>query len=255
MYKPYSVVAPPFNLLSGGIRVMYALYGWLLAKGQVCYLNATYEDKNFVAIYPEIYRGNMTHAKNVVRYILAKPGYLRLYGVPGPKTFDKGDKIFVFSEIYNEFGADKDHVMFLPVLNMHLFKDQGKQRIKTCYYVGKGINLEKHPKDAIPIDANLCKNQQVLADTLNECQVMYGYEAVTAMYEIARLCGVRVIVIPEGHYTKKDWKKYEPGMNGITWGDEPEVKLDIEEFRNHYASLREAFSKKLDKFISITQND
>jgi len=33
--KPYSIMTPPFEVTSGGIRVMYGLYAWLLVKGQV----------------------------------------------------------------------------------------------------------------------------------------------------------------------------------------------------------------------------
>ena len=51
---------------------MWGLYGWLLAKGQIAYVNATYENPDFVAIYPEIYHGNPTGANTVVRYILNK---------------------------------------------------------------------------------------------------------------------------------------------------------------------------------------
>ncbi len=252
-YRPYSVISPPFDLTSGGVRVLYALHGWLLAKGQISYMTATYQDNDFIAVYPEVYRGNMVNAKYVVRYILAKPGYISLYGTPGPKTFDKEDKIFVFSELYNTFGVDKDHVMFLPVLNLHIFKDQRKARTKTCYFIGKGINLEKHPKDAILIDRRIAQDQQGLADILNECQVLYGYDPVSAMYEIARLCGTRVVLIPEGHYTKEEFKKYEPGMNGLSWGLEEKVELDTIEFRAHYQSLVYQFSEKLDYFITETQ--
>jgi hypothetical protein len=37
--KPYVIACPPWETTSGGVRVMYGLYGWLLAKGQVVYLN------------------------------------------------------------------------------------------------------------------------------------------------------------------------------------------------------------------------
>jgi hypothetical protein len=253
-FRPYSVVSPPFELTSGGVRVLYALHGWLLAKGQVSYMTATYDNKDFVAVYPEVYRGNMVNTEHIVRYILAKPGFIRLYGVPGPKVFDKEDKIFIFSELYNTFGADKDHIMFLPVLNMHLFKDQKRPRTKTCFYVGKGINLDKHPKDAININREIVQDQQGLADTLNGCSVMYGYDPVSAIYEVARLCGCRVVLIPEGHYTKEQWSTYEPGMNGITWGlEEPTVELDTKEFRSHYEGMIKEFEKKLDFFIDETQ--
>jgi len=53
-YKPYSIYLPPFNHLSGGIKVMWGLYGALLLKGQIIHSNAKYKDSNFIAIYPEI---------------------------------------------------------------------------------------------------------------------------------------------------------------------------------------------------------
>ena len=101
MRKFYSIMTPPFDPTSGGIRVMWGLYGWLLAKGQVAYTNATSDNPDdFIAIYPEIYRGNEAGAKTVVRYLLNKPGTMALYGTPGLTTFDKNDKIRNSKMIY-----------------------------------------------------------------------------------------------------------------------------------------------------------
>jgi hypothetical protein len=86
---------------------------------------------------------------------------------------------------------------------------------------------------------------------------MYSFENPTAMNEIARLCGCRVVFIPEGAnilYSKEELEeKYEPGMMGISWGLNDRQKLDVEAFREHYEKLREEFEKKVDIFIEETQ--
>jgi len=95
---------------------------------------------------------------------------------------------------------------------------------------------------------------------------MYTYENPTAMNEIARLCGCKVVFFPEGavtEYSKEELEeKYEPGMHGITFAydkklkivnREKEVPLDVKKFRKHYKGLIKTFDKKLDKFIKRTQ--
>lgn len=255
-YKPYSIMCPPFSPISGGIRVMYALYGWLLAKGQIAFMNAKL-DTEFVGIYPEIYQGNEAGAKHVVRYILNKPGVMASYGVPGPTTFADTDLKIVFSKIYDTFQTPENHLLFLPILNLHLFKDRKENRTKTCYYVGKGKNLELHPKDAIGLFDHHIINQGVLADILNECQTMYTYENPTAMNEIARLCGCQVVFIPNDktpQYTREQLETlYEPGMEGISWWNDAS-KGDLDSFRSHYVDLQRLFSTKLDTFIDESQS-
>jgi len=262
-YKPYSIVTPSFNPLSGGIRVMWGLYGWLLSRGQIAYVNATYENDNFVAIYPEIYHGNPTGANTVVRYILNKPGVMGTSiqnGVftPGPTSFPPDDHIFVFSKIYDTFGVDDEHLMFLPILNLHLFKAKKGRRKNRCVFVGKGKDIPlKETKGLTRITRDLSIDQGALADYLNTCEIMYSFENPTAMNEIARLCGCRVVFIPEGatiSYTKEELEKnYEPGMNGISWGLKEDVPLDVDKFREHYIDMVTEFNQKLDRFIEITQ--
>jgi len=235
---------------------MYGLYGHLLAKGQIAYMNAQYQTPDSVAIYPEIYWGNPAGANTVVRYILQTPGKMGTtdqFGVfrQGPTTFDPKDQIFVFSKIYDTFGVDEDHLMFLPVLNLYLFKDYKKKRNKTCYLVGKGINQFKHPKNSIELTREFASDQKALADLLNECQTFYCYDRLSAQMEIARLCGCRVKYY--GDFTKEDLTLYEPGMNGITFKDEKDVKLDPGAFREHYKGMIKTFDQKMNNFIELTQ--
>jgi hypothetical protein len=257
-FRPYVVYSPvlELNTTSGGVRVMFGLYGHLLAKGMIAYTNVLLNTHDFVAIYPEIMHGNEGGADRVVRYILNKPG---LMGggtrekplKAGPETFEPTDELYYFSKLFGE-AKDDNHYMFLPILNAHLFKPQDKRRTKTCVFVGKDFDLHQHPSDAIYITKEITNDQQGLADLLNECQVMYCYDRVTAMTEIARLCGCRVVMI-NNSYTKDEFSKYEAGLNGISWEKDEGTKLDVDGFRDHYAWMKRDFSRKLDIFIEATQ--
>jgi hypothetical protein len=242
-------MTPPFDPVSGGIRVMWGLYAHLLTKGQVAYLNSTSDDRdNFVAIYPEIYQGNEAGASTVVRYLLNKPGRMALYGTPGPTAFAPTDRIYTFSKMY--YDCDDEHTLFLPILDLTTFYDQKRKRTKSAYFVGKGRDLGRHPESAVSITREFATDQQQLADVLNQCQVLYSYDPVSAMTEIARLCGCRVVLCQE-EYTEEQYKLYEPGMNGM--GFNKDVKLDSGEFRTTYKALRRTFDTRLDQFILSTQ--
>jgi O-antigen biosynthesis protein len=251
MNRPYSIVTPDFDVTSGGIRVMWGLYGWLLTKGQVVHVNAQYQNPNFVAVYPEIMHDNPVKADHVVRYILNKPGVMSANGVPGPTEFDPRDHMYYFSRLFGQ-AEDENHYMFLPILDMHLFRDQKKKRTKKAVFFGKGQDLGLHPKNCLEINRAVASDQEYLADLLNECEVLYCYDPVTAMTELARLCGVRIIMFNPA-YTKEQFEQYEPGMNGISWGKDEEIKLDTEAFREHYTALRKTFEERLENFIEETQ--
>lgn len=255
--KPYIITSPDLveeNIVSGGVRVMWGLFGWLLAKGQIAYMNRWGSDDN-VSIYPEIQTGNPTGSKNVVRYILNTPGIMgAIYQdgrkVPGPTVFDPNDKIYVFSRIYDQWNVPDDHILFLPIANLDVFKSYGKKRKKTCYLIGKGKNLQKHPAGSIELTRSFAVDQKALAQVLNECHTLYCYDRLTAMTELARLCGCGVKYY--GEYTESDWKKYEPGTNGISFnGKEPQ--LEVAKFRAHYVQMIDIFEERLERFIHETQ--
>lgn len=257
MRKPYLIATPNLDPTSGGIRVMYGLYGWLLAKGEIAYLD-TRIDVPAIGIYPEIYRGNNMEANRVVRYILQTPGIMTngVYSSPTTNEYQndpqyKNDLFYVFSKIYDTIGVDDNHILFLPIINTKVFKDQGKTRNKTCYLIGKGQNKQIHPKDSIELTRQFATDQQALADLLNECEVMYCYDRLSAMMEVARLCGCRVKYY--GEFPREELAKYEPGLNGIGLNGK-DYMLRIKDFRNHYLSLKEEFSRKLDLMIVETQS-
>lgn len=255
-HRPYVISSPPWDTTSGGIRVMYGLYGWLLAKGQEVYMNQRPSEGDVIGIYPEIQQGNPANAGTVVRYILNRPGVMGgiVNGefIQGPTQFDKTDILYYFSRLF----GDGPNYMFLPILDLHLFKDQKKKRTRTAFFQGKGLNYDYnpiHPDDSFLIDRHFASNQAKLADFLNECHTLYCYDPVSAMTELARLCGVRVVMI-NPLYTKEEFSKYEPGVNGISWGKDEGIELDTQSFRTVYKNMVRDFSLTLDKFIQDTQN-
>jgi len=253
-YKPYSIITPEYQITSGGIRVLYALHGWLLAKGQISFLNLFPKDTHdFVCVYPEISNGNLTNSDHVVRYILNTPGAMRNNGVPGPKTFPPEDKLYYFSRLY---GGNDTNTMFLPVLNLHLFKVTNKgKRYKKCMFKGKGVDLHLPETEGLfEVTRPFANDQGKLAEYLNECEVMYSYDNNSAMFEIARLCGCRIVIIPS-LFTKEQFSQYEPGMNGISYGLEENVPLDAYQFRHHYQDIIKTFENRLEEFIDETQNN
>lgn len=255
--KPYVIISPPWETTSGGVRVMFGLYGWLLAKGQVAFMNQKPTTGDFIVIYPEIQQGNPVGGSTVVRYILNKPGVVPALMSDGtlrygPTEFDPTDKLIYFSRLY---GGDDTNTMFLPILDLNTFKDYGWERKKTCWLLGKGMNYQRqyiHPSDSIELDRKFATDQKALAELLNRCSVLYCYDPNTAMTEVARLCGTRVVMI-NPLYSKEQFSLYEPGLQGISWGKDEEVPLDSKAFREHYIGMRKLFEARLDQFIEETQ--
>lgn len=253
MRRPYSIRLFNYDSTSGGIKVMYGLYGALLGKGEEVVSNAIYNPEvDSVGIYPEISHGNELIAKHVVRYILNKPGVMSSNGIPGPESFDKTDLLFTFSKMFMDLPDEQ--CLFLPIINLEVFKDLGRKRTKRAVFQGKGVNTNQHDPNAIVINRELARDQQKLAEILNECTVLYTYDPVSAMTEVARLCGCMVTYLSRD-YTREDYLRYEPGVNGMSFPDDKDVSpLDSKAFREHYNGLYAQFwDVSLPNFIRITQ--
>jgi O-antigen biosynthesis protein len=257
MNRPYLVAAPPFDPSNGGAMVLHKFAQALEEAGQDVYLiesnnpSYTYTNvpklENSIGVYPEITWGNPLNTKTVIRWILNTPGKIR-----GPLEYPETDILFSFSELFNVFNLPKDRILFFPILDTELFKDEKQPRTEVTFYVGKGWRSSFLSETAQAKEISKYENQTGLKDILNKSKIMYCYDNITAMTEIARLCGSPVIIIPNGEFTKEQYNNHEFGWNGLGWGEMPE-SFDSKKFRETYLEVRETFYKKLDGFIELTQ--
>jgi hypothetical protein len=157
--------------------------------------------------------------------------------------------------MFNSFNLPEERIMFLPIIDTKIYKDLGKERDKTLFYVGKGWKslADWSPTvGATEINNQTGLNPYNLASLLQTAKVLYCYDNITAMTELARLCGCPVVLMPNGEYTEEQYQQHEMGMDGLGWGKVPEP-FNSQKFMERYKSLKDLFYVKLDHFIAVTQ--
>lgn len=276
--KPYAVFTPDWSNYSAGVLVLHTLAHKLQEQGCKVYTNAGKQNPNWkhiplmhefdgnkkdlIGIYPEIVTGNPFGSGKIVRYLLHLPGF---FG--GPKTFDKTDLLFSHSRFFNQrLNLPEERVLFFPYLNTSIFYDMKMQR-KYDYYYTREEKGGRYPDERIkhlPFIGSGKENdgingQKNLALKLNRANILYCYDNVTAMTDIARLCGCAVILIPDGFWSEEECKKlvgWEIG--GMSYGIENKKialeSINAEVMKHHYTiELEEKGKQALNKFIEITQ--
>lgn len=254
----YIIWSPPYDPTSGGIKVLHKLCHEMRSLGYDAYLTVASSSgwntpcfqgnigDDCVAIYPEIVFGNPIGCKKVIRWVLNKPGK-----IGGPTEYDKTDYIYAFHKMF--YPVDNDHVLLLPVIETDIFKDKHLDRGQAVCYIGKGGNTPRIPETIglLEITRGTALNPENLCNILNQSSVMYCYDNITAMTEIARLCGCPVCIIPDGEHTKEERDTHEFGWNGLSWGTEI-PKIDSNKFRETYLHSYDVFKKTIHKLVKET---
>lgn len=260
--RPYIIWTPPWDATSGGIMVLYHFCHEMNVRGYEAYINSSipapylytpFYNRNLenpIAVYPEIIRDNPLGCNTVARWLLNNAGKL----LRQDASFFPTGELFAFSHMFNDQNLPEERIMFLPIIGTDIYRDTKQPRDKVLFYVGKGWGT---PREEIPGAIEIYKetgfNPQALAYLLQTGKVLYCYDNITAMTELARLCGCPVVLIPNGEYTEEKYKEHEMGMDGLGWGKMPEP-FDSDTFRERYMTLKETFYTKLDNFVRITQN-
>lgn len=251
----YVVWAPPYEYLSGGIKVLHK-FAYELSKiaptfittkqvrWDIPYFDQMLPDhfrEGVTVIYPEVISGNPLGIPNVARYLLNNAGKLA-----GDKVFPETDELFAFSQLFNDFNLPEERILWCPAIETDIFYDFKKERTEPVFYVGKGGKTSDFTNGMFEITKPFCMDQSALAQRLNTATVLYTYDNITGMSDIARLCGCPVVIIPNGEYTKEQYSKHELGLEGISWGlDEGIKEFSSEEFRQKYLDMEGLFRKRL----------
>lgn len=286
----YIVYAPPYSENVGGIIFLHELVHALRGLGEKAFLwpmvsalnptkrtrlknwirppifkcnpeldtplatKALLNDGKAVVIYPEVIIGNPLKAKNVVRWLLYKPGLLYPYDFGPDEMFFTVSKMSDDPEITG--GAPE---LFLWKVNRSYSNENRRARKGVCYIVRKGHKKSRIPEteavDAIQIDG---LTHQEINDIFNRCEVFYSYDEATMYSQFAAICGCLSIVVPEEYTSHKDWvQAHELARYGVAYGTEETEIAHALATRDQLIELldqkEKAGAETVKRFVTLTK--
>lgn len=236
--KSYIIYAPAYSG-SAGVRVLYRLRDTLAKSGFdakifchskkknpkspsdifVSHPSAESRQKDIV-IYPEVIVGNPLLFRNVVRFILNKPGFLG-----GETQFHNGEMLFSFDRYCHPSAP----MLRLDMLDRDLFVDIKAPKTHNCCFVYKKYAKLplKELEGCIDITMDWPKDRAELVRLLQTTDTLYSFDDNSCLLQEACLCGAKVKT-----YTPEGFKDYR--------------------FRDEFDA--EQLKKQLDYFIDATQH-
>lgn len=207
---------------------------------------------NSIVVYAEVVRGNPLKAKNVVRWLLYKPGLLH------PYEFGEDDMFFRVGEICDLpeiTGGAPDLLMWK--VNRTYRNENRPDRNGVCYIVRKGDHKPRIPETeepgAIRIDK---KSHAEINEIFNRCHTFYSYDEATMYSQYAAICGCTSVVIPELYGSREEWvQNHELARYGVAYGlnDIPHAVAT----RDKVLGLLEAEEAKgrvtVERFVELTR--
>lgn len=191
--RRYVIFAPLYRHNSAGIRVMFELQKWLILAGYDAIVIAGTQDYSLaqfaddIVIYPEVVAGNPLKVKRVVRYILNVPGELG-----GTKRYAKHELLVAYSTALAEYSGG--NVLQTPSIESIFYADDTVKKINAVY-IGKGQDLQLHPKDCVYITGSFPATRFEVAEFMRSLKVLYTYDSFSVIAHEAMLCGCEVKLI------------------------------------------------------------
>ena len=265
--------ALPFSEKSAGVVSLYRLCERLRFKGYQAFIagptgnapdfDAPLIDEDaakrlcamgFAALYPEIVHGNPYGSKNVLRWVLNRPGFLG-----GDKVYHHDEKLFCFSSYYLPYISNPVAGMLsCPIVNRNIFyppESEYYRRSVACYYVGKSRWQEGicDPQQTYEITMQTPARAD-LGKLLRASRVLYCFDNSTALACEAVMCGCPVVIIPDGTQTRQDLQRLELGTDGIFWGLEEfqPGPVDPTPLIRRYEQLGARFDRQVEELVRIS---
>ncbi len=286
----YIVNAPSFDPNSGGTIFLHELCHALNSLGETAYLwpmapifpqglrtriatflnppkyqrdqtlNTPMADKsmlssdNVIMIYPEIVPGNPTGARNIVRWLLYKPGDQHPYSFTDNELFFR---VFEKADMPELTGGADD--LFLWKVNRSYRNENRAERKGCSYIVRKGHKKNRIPETEHPdaIDIEGMSHEEINA-VFNQCEVFYSYDEATMYSQFAAICGCLSVIVPGEHRDRAEWaRNHELGEFGVAYGQDPGEIAHAKATRDDLIALlkrkEEAGLETVRRFIETTQ--
>lgn len=166
-----------------------------------------------IVIYPEIVLGNPLGARNVVRWLLYRPGLRDPYLFGADEMFFRAGEMADLPEVT---GGAPD--LFLWRLNDAYHDRHRGDRNGACYLIRKGVDKPPIPQTADAICIDGLPHAEV-ADIFNRCEVFYSYDEASFYSQYAALCGCDSVVVPGLYTSRADWVAHHPPARfGVAYG-------------------------------------
>jgi hypothetical protein len=175
-------------------------------------------DSNYIVIYPETVCGNPLQAKNIIRWILYKPGFhnSRIWYGSGEIYYDYNNYLNNLNIPGSRNSQIKLHVVdFDSSLNLAA----NKKRFGVAYCIRKGLfkNIPEIDENSICVD-NL-KHQEILK-ILKQVKTFISFDPYTGYSILAALMGADSVVIPIEGVSKEEWYPDIKNRYGVAYGFE-----------------------------------
>jgi hypothetical protein len=281
--KTYVVIAPHFMHRVGGILVLYYLCHLLRTLGESAFIGHNIKDTrrkgikvwkrrlqgipfdveshdekitDEIVIYPETMMGNAKNAKNVVRYLLHKPGF----HTNGRIEYGDNELVIGWGQEVSGSGyeiTDENNIKIIYNMDDVYYQTNFGERTKTCYMIRKAKKtptkeINFHPADSICLDK---KSHTEVARILNECDRFICYDPYTYYSTFATKCGCTSIVIPDEGVSKEDWKPNVKDTYGIAYGlDDIEYAIETKDkFLEYQKEIEQNNIDAVKKFVKLCE--
>lgn len=169
-----------------------------------------------IVVYAEITLGNPLGLKNVVRWLLYKPGLAHPFKFGENEMFFKAGEMCDIEEIT---GGAPD--LYLWQINPAYRNENRPDRKGVCYIVRKGSKkpriAETESPEAICVDQ---MSHEEMNEIFNRCDTFYSYDEATMYSQFAAICGCTSIVVPGLFSSRSEWVANHPnGRYGIAYGN------------------------------------
>ncbi|SFU12400.1 hypothetical protein [Sedimentitalea nanhaiensis] len=168
-----------------------------------------------IVVYPEIVLGNPLKARNVVRWLLYKPGLRHPYEFGSDNMFFRAGEMSDLPEIT---GGAPD--LFLWKINRTYHNENRPDRDGVCYIVRKGVDKPRIQETEAPGAIQIDKMSHAeINEIFNRCHTFYSYDEATMYSQYAAICGCTSVVIPGLYGSREEWvKNHELARYGVAYG-------------------------------------
>ncbi|MGC1333112.1 MAG: hypothetical protein WA878_23310, partial [Pseudomonas sp.] len=276
---PYYITAPDYRDTSAGIQVLHYLCHALNLQGHDAWVTGcTVTNPNLktpiltedvrhehirqgrtaIAVYPEVYPGNILNAPVCVRYMLNREDALG----QGAVNAGPDDLFFYFRPEFRP-SDEPVNVLTLPSTDMSLFAPDDS-RVRTSNYLylhrlpAEAVNYAELPDDIQLLSMDNPLTLVQLAHAFKGAKALYTYEAGSTCTK-ALLSGCPVVALSApGHEYLAATQKTSDDLGGGFAFDDSDASLDkaraeLPAMRAYQLGVEDQFWQQLDTFVSLTQ--